>query len=145
MSRHDLAIHDLEINIFATHDHGISWAIHRLAIQGLAVHGLAINGLAILGSGLQPRLVSSVDYCAIHEISIHNLAITDLSIHDLAIHNLSIIDLSIHDFSSQGDSGGPMIQKAQSKGSGDKWTQVGIVSFGTSAGCEVGLPAGFTR
>merc|ERR1712212_841156 len=28
---------------------------------------------------------------------------------------------------------------------GDKWTQVGIVSFGASAGCEVGMPAGFTR
>merc|ERR1711936_1562418 len=29
--------------------------------------------------------------------------------------------------------------------SGDKWKQVGVVSFGASAGCEVGYPAGFTR
>ena len=28
---------------------------------------------------------------------------------------------------------------------GQKWKQVGIVSFGASAGCEVGYPAGFTR
>merc|ERR1712117_224510 len=28
---------------------------------------------------------------------------------------------------------------------GGQWTQVGIVSFGASAGCEVGMPAGFTR
>merc|ERR1712004_494490 len=31
------------------------------------------------------------------------------------------------------------------KAAGDQWTQVGIVSFGASAGCEVGMPAGFTR
>ena len=28
---------------------------------------------------------------------------------------------------------------------GSKWSLVGTVSFGTSAGCEVGLPAGFAR
>ena len=28
---------------------------------------------------------------------------------------------------------------------GQKWKQVGVVSFGASAGCEVGYPAGFTR
>ena len=28
---------------------------------------------------------------------------------------------------------------------GQKWKQVGIVSFGASAGCEVGYPAGLTR
>merc|ERR1712071_264135 len=39
--------------------------------------------------------------------------------------------------SCNGDSGG--------KAAGDKWTQVGIVSFGSSSGCETGLPAGFTR
>merc|ERR1712241_1599778 len=33
----------------------------------------------------------------------------------------------------------------QPKAAGDKWTQVGIVSFGASAGCEVGMPAGFPR
>merc|ERR1711971_1234549 len=31
------------------------------------------------------------------------------------------------------------------KAAGDLWTQVGIVSFGSSSGCETGLPAGFTR
>merc|ERR1712165_102063 len=47
--------------------------------------------------------------------------------------------------SCNGDSGGPLVQKAGAKAAGDKWTQVGIVSFGASAGCEVGMPAGFTR
>merc|ERR1712076_26759 len=47
--------------------------------------------------------------------------------------------------SCNGDSGGPLVQKAGGKAAGDKWTQVGIVSFGASAGCEVGMPAGFTR
>merc|ERR1712025_107705 len=47
--------------------------------------------------------------------------------------------------SCNGDSGGPLVQKANAKAAGDKWTQVGIVSFGASAGCEVGMPAGFTR
>jgi len=47
--------------------------------------------------------------------------------------------------SCNGDSGGPLIQKAGGKSAGQKWTQVGIVSFGASAGCEVGMPAGFTR
>merc|ERR1712055_823631 len=47
--------------------------------------------------------------------------------------------------SCNGDSGGPLIQKAGGKSAGDQWTQVGIVSFGASAGCEVGMPAGFTR
>merc|ERR1712037_742312 len=47
--------------------------------------------------------------------------------------------------SCNGDSGGPLVQKASGKAAGDKWTQVGIVSFGASAGCEVGMPAGFTR
>merc|ERR1712037_44280 len=46
---------------------------------------------------------------------------------------------------SNGDSGGPLVQKAGAKAAGDKWTQVGIVSFGSSSGCETGLPAGFTR
>merc|ERR1712004_690935 len=36
-------------------------------------------------------------------------------------------------------------KKAGGKAAGDQWTQVGIVSFGASAGCEVGMPAGFTR
>merc|ERR1712244_213320 len=47
--------------------------------------------------------------------------------------------------SCNGDSGGPLVQKAGGKAAGDKWTQVGIVSFGASAGCGVGMPAGFTR
>merc|ERR1719504_367581 len=44
-----------------------------------------------------------------------------------------------------GDSGGPLNMPYSTKSAGDKWNQVGIVSFGSSAGCEVGLPAGFTR
>merc|ERR1712179_563212 len=44
-----------------------------------------------------------------------------------------------------GDSGGPLNMKSSMKGAGDKWKQVGVVSFGASAGCEVGYPAGFTR
>jgi len=44
-----------------------------------------------------------------------------------------------------GDSGGPLNMKHSMKGAGDKWKQVGVVSFGASAGCEVGYPAGFTR
>ena len=35
--------------------------------------------------------------------------------------------------------------KAGMTKAGQLWNQVGIVSFGSSAGCEVGLPAGFTR
>merc|ERR1719513_237547 len=43
--------------------------------------------------------------------------------------------------SCNGDSGGPLVQKVGGKAAGDQWTQVGIVSFGASAGCEVGMPA----
>merc|ERR1712076_292620 len=44
-----------------------------------------------------------------------------------------------------GDSGGPLNMPFSTKSAGDKWKQVGVVSFGASAGCEVGYPAGFTR
>merc|ERR1712037_49705 len=48
--------------------------------------------------------------------------------------------------SCNGDSGGPLVQRGGKwKAVGDKWIQIGIVSFGPSAGCEVGMPAGFTR
>merc|ERR1712142_722209 len=47
--------------------------------------------------------------------------------------------------SCNGDSGGPLIMKAGMKAAGQAWNRVGIVSFGSSAGCEVGYPAGFTR
>merc|ERR1712087_956099 len=47
--------------------------------------------------------------------------------------------------SCNGDSGGPLVQKAGGKAAGDLWNQVEIVSFGAPAGCEVGMPAGFTR
>jgi len=47
--------------------------------------------------------------------------------------------------SCNGDSGGPLVQKAGQKGPGQKWTQVGIVSFGSIEGCESGRPDGFTR
>lgn len=40
----------------------------------------------------------------------------------------------------QGDSGGPLTYV-----NNGVHNQVGIVSFGSSAGCEVGLPAGFAR
>merc|ERR1712198_485117 len=43
--------------------------------------------------------------------------------------------------SCNGDSGGPLITKTSSK----KWDQVGIVSFGSARGCEIGAPAAFTR
>ena len=45
----------------------------------------------------------------------------------------------------QGDSGGPLVTKAGMTKAGQAWNQVGIVSFGSSSGCETGLPAGFTR
>merc|ERR1711962_883947 len=47
--------------------------------------------------------------------------------------------------SCNGDSGGPLVMKAGMKAAGQAWNQVGIVSFCSSAGCEVGYPAGFTR
>jgi len=48
--------------------------------------------------------------------------------------------------SCNGDSGGPGMTKTGAvKGPGQVWSQAGIVSFGSSAGCEVGYPAGFTR
>jgi len=48
--------------------------------------------------------------------------------------------------SCNGDSGGPGMTKTGSvKDPGQQWSQAGIVSFGSSAGCEVGYPAGFTR
>merc|ERR1712013_292269 len=40
---------------------------------------------------------------------------------------------------------GASTKKAGMKAAGQAWNQVGIVSFGSSAGCEVGFPAGFTR
>ena len=42
--------------------------------------------------------------------------------------------------SCNGDSGGPL-----TVGSGGSRLQVGVVSFGAAAGCEVGFPAGFAR
>merc|ERR1712223_752662 len=47
--------------------------------------------------------------------------------------------------SCNGDSGGPAIMRISRRSPGDRWKEVGIVSFGASAGCEVGLPAAFTR
>jgi len=35
--------------------------------------------------------------------------------------------------------------KGEVKATGQQWKQVGVVSFGASTGCEVGLPSGFTR
>merc|ERR1712106_1166972 len=47
--------------------------------------------------------------------------------------------------SCNGYSGGPLVTKAGMTKAGQAWNQVGIVSFGSSSGCETGLPAGFTR
>merc|ERR1712064_272662 len=46
-----------------------------------------------------------------------------------------------------GDSGRPLNMKFDVKdgAAGQKWKQIGVVSFGASAGCEVGYPAGFSR
>merc|ERR1711892_729920 len=41
-----------------------------------------------------------------------------------------------------GDSGGPLGYFDESR---ERWIEIGIVSFGASAGCEVGYPSGFTR
>jgi secreted trypsin-like serine protease len=41
----------------------------------------------------------------------------------------------------QGDSGGPLIYQEDD----GRYTEVGIVSFGATAGCEKGYPAGFTK
>jgi len=41
----------------------------------------------------------------------------------------------------QGDSGGALAVQE----SDDLWTQVGVVSFGAAAGCQLGFPVGFAR
>ena len=41
----------------------------------------------------------------------------------------------------QGDSGGPLVYQEDD----GRYTEVGIVSFGSSAGCTQGYPVGFTR
>jgi secreted trypsin-like serine protease len=41
----------------------------------------------------------------------------------------------------QGDSGGPLVYLEED----GRFTEVGIVSFGSRAGCEKGYPTGFTR
>lgn len=41
----------------------------------------------------------------------------------------------------QGDSGGPLVYQEDD----GRYTEVGIVSFGHTSGCENGFPAGFTR
>jgi len=63
------------------------------------------------------------------------------SVYSIINDNHICIDTSNGHGSCNGDSGGPLSQ-VQSDG---RFTQVGIVSFGSSAGCEVGYPAGFTR
>lgn len=47
-------------------------------------------------------------------------------------------------FCCQGDSGGALVHKVQ-VGSEDVWTQVGIVSYGSDAGCTYGQPTVYTR
>jgi secreted trypsin-like serine protease len=49
--------------------------------------------------------------------------------------------ISIYLPSLQGDEGGPLVIR-----DGDGlYTEVGIVSFGSSSGCTLGYPVGFTR
>jgi len=56
------------------------------------------------------------------------------------------VDTSGGHGSCNGDSGGPgMVKSIEVREAGQRWSQAGIVSFGSSAGCEVGYPAGFTR
>ena len=42
----------------------------------------------------------------------------------------------------QGDSGGTLNLRQEAE---NKWTQIGVTSFVSSAGCESGNPHGFTR
>merc|ERR1712066_296161 len=50
-----------------------------------------------------------------------------------------------------GDSGGPLMsrteasERSEEAQPGQVWSQAGIVSFGSSSGCEVELPNGYTR
>merc|ERR1712107_531963 len=61
----------------------------------------------------------------------------------------SCIDTTGGKGTCNGDSGGPLNMKFEvvdkDGAAGQKWKQVGVVSFGASAGCEVGYPAGFSR
>jgi len=41
----------------------------------------------------------------------------------------------------QGDNGGPLVYQECD----GVYTQIGIVSFGAAAGCQLGYPVGFTR
>merc|ERR1719382_2084647 len=52
------------------------------------------------------------------------------------------IDTSGGKGTCNGDSGGPLGYYDETR---ERWIEVGIVSFGASAGCEVGYPSGFTR
>jgi len=67
------------------------------------------------------------------------------SVYGIVGDGIVCIDTTGGKGSCNGDSGGPLVMKAGMKAAGQAWNQVGIVSFGSSAGCEVGLPAGFTR
>uniref|UniRef100_A0A0P5IAZ4 Chymotrypsin proteinase 6E n=1 Tax=Daphnia magna TaxID=35525 RepID=A0A0P5IAZ4_9CRUS len=59
---------------------------------------------------------------------------------DIITDNILCIDTTGGHGSCNGDSGGPL-----SFDNNGVYNQVGIVSFGSSAGCTRGLPAGFTR
>merc|ERR1712142_777590 len=56
----------------------------------------------------------------------------------------SPITKSIYNLAEECGVEGPPAQSSV-KEAGQKWDQVGIVSFGSSAGCEKGYPAAFTR
>ncbi len=49
--------------------------------------------------------------------------------------------LAITGFYMQGDSGGPLYLVSEA----GVHKQIGITSFGSSLGCEIGMHAGFTR
>jgi len=62
---------------------------------------------------------------------------------DIIYSGIMCIDASGGKGVCNGDSGGTLNMR-QTEG-GNKWTQVGISSFVSSAGCESGNPHGFAR
>merc|ERR1712142_1072269 len=69
------------------------------------------------------------------------------AVHGIVQAGVVCIDTTGGKGTCNGDSGGPLNMKFDVKdgAAGQKWKQIGVVSFGASAGCEVGYPAGFSR
>jgi len=62
----------------------------------------------------------------------------------LSVTNLTLtnrVTFQVICFVLQGDSGGALALQE----SDGVWTEVGVVSFGSSAGCQRGFPVGFAR